>query len=170
MVQPASEIVEVRGKRHRGLEPEEIGFAARLASEFGKIVLAPIDRPEHVTHMTDADREDGVDDDAGALGLFNRGLDIGVPRARAAKAVDAVRDHQNLVTKGTLRPTLDQVLNGQVRAGEGTHGTHRQAQSLGRLCVVAREVLHRVDRSIVHVTDSDQRTGGLRHDELTDIL
>src|ERR1700730_4110340 len=132
MVQPTSEIVEVRGKRHWSLESEEIGFTARLAGDLGKIVLPPIDRPEHVTHMTDADREDGVDDDADALRLFNRGLDIGVPRARAAEAVDAVRDHQNLVTKRAFRPTLDQVLNGQVRAGEGTPGTHRQAQSLGR--------------------------------------
>src|ERR1700732_4338270 len=41
MVQPTSEIVEVRGKRHWSLESEEIGFTARLAGDLGKIVLPP---------------------------------------------------------------------------------------------------------------------------------
>src|SRR5712664_879670 len=101
MIQPTLYVIEIGREGNRGVITEEICFASCFVGDLGKIVLAPVHAPEAVAIVAHASRIDRVDDDAGALRLFDHRIHIGIGWASAPKLVDAVGYYENLATKGT---------------------------------------------------------------------
>src|SRR5712671_986159 len=71
MVKPIRELLQKRRKSYRSVKALEVGFAASLVSESGKIILSLVDSPEGVAKMAAARSVNRVDLRPGSLSLLN---------------------------------------------------------------------------------------------------
>ena len=70
MVKPVRELLQKWRKRYRSVKALEVGFAASLVSESGKIILSLVDSPEGVAKMAAARSVNRVDLRPGSLSLL----------------------------------------------------------------------------------------------------
>src|ERR1700733_16111295 len=100
-----------------------------------------------------------MDDRAGTHSNLARGIHVGVgaqptPARAAAGPVDSVRHHQHFAPVLVLRPAIEEINYGKIRAAIDSCVTEWQPNSLGGCLVVCREALHDLNRSVSHVADS----------------
>ncbi len=133
---------------------------------------------------------DGVDRDAGALGIGDGGVDVGAvligDAGAAVVRVDTVGDHEDdaRLVHETPRlqaglafsaggPVLDEVGEAEVGAGAGTSQAHRDAQALGgggTICREAGNVASWGHSAVLHVADEDLGPRGQAGDEGLEVI
>lgn len=76
MSQVLGDFRKIRREGNRRSEPEPIELATRFLGNLCEVILAPVHLPKAVTGVTSAWSVDGVHDDAGALRMFDGGIQV----------------------------------------------------------------------------------------------
>src|ERR1700675_3268293 len=116
--------------------------------------------------MAAAWRIDRVKNDSSALRLFDGFVQIRINGTRAVEVYAACEHHDFTTGPGWVRlPSLEQFLYGKIWACRARGITEGQAQRFCSGAMVLRQVLHRLDGAIAHISDGDESRWRLLRDE-----